>query len=211
MGALALLMGMPPKAWHVRVDSLPSDPGGGARALVIEATHPPRVRATTDGSNEFVLQAITSSATWPGRATYLVPAEQQLTWIEIGERCNSGCSCPTPDGAKIDVVSYTTTPTWKLEARSEPQETRLDPKSSIFHRVYFTASGPARLRVEVAGEPPRLSRYDGEFHVDWRPVTEDRTVTWTAIATLEGMCADAACKPPASAKMAIDKIVGERF
>ncbi|MBA3457634.1 MAG: hypothetical protein H0T42_31420 [Deltaproteobacteria bacterium] len=184
-----------------------------ARMYVVEASHEPHV-SMHSGSN-YENRRPLGVPTWPGKASYLIPAGAVIGRVFISEKCTGGSckTCKPPADAKVRIEAITPVGTWTLEARKSPtvQPTVMPPNTWTTYRVVVEASHHVRLRVESTGPAGTVSEYGYAHHIDFGIVQAVTTFTWSVIATIEQPCADLTkpCEPPADARISIEAIIPE--
>jgi hypothetical protein len=209
--ALATIATSGKKEWTLVVGTPQEGDSSTPRIITIEASHEPWVEAL--GPHQIILRPVESAPTWPGKATYLVPAKTTLGQIKIeGKAGCQGCQeCKPPDSAYVRVAATTKAATWKIDMKTPPLQTTLTPamKRGMIVQVRFVASHPPRAEA-VARSRVKPVVYDGDpnqFAVTWPAVEEEMTIEWILHAWIEGPCPDERpCPPPAGAQLLLGMV-----
>jgi len=181
---------------------VPQLDNGRATLLLVEASHPPRVRANGD-----VLDAWRqiSATSWE----FLVPAGATLDAVDLVGECIDrglcrGLDCEIPSPAFVRVASTTPVTTWKVEDREEHVADLWGEPHAYFKVEVETSQPTAKLDVGTGDGTVLIhQKIAGGWLVEVQRGSSG-IVAWSALATLTGLCPTLEpCAPPADAKVAI--------
>lgn len=163
------------------------------------------------------INPLTTPTTYPGKATYFVPAGEAGEF-EVDGLCGGCSKCEAPKDSFVRIISTKNIASWRLDASSPEHDVLLDPDKDM--RTTFTiiatggASGDPSFRLEgdqgyirdtVYGYVPSRMTF-------WRRPSRRTVATIKAYTSIEGPCpSEQPCQPPPEAKLAITSVVTEEI
>ncbi len=197
------------RRWVVR-EPLPSH--DKSRIVEVESSEYASLR--TGGHS---IQPLTTPKTYPGKATFFVPANAAGEF-EVDGICGGCSKCETPKNTFVRITSTKNIASWRLDASSAVHDVLLDPDKDMRTTFTITATGGA------SGDPSfRIEGDDGYIRdtvygyvpsrmTFWRRPSMRMVVTIKAYTSIEGPCpSEAPCQPPHEAKLAITNVVTEEL
>jgi hypothetical protein len=202
LAAFASIATSKSKGWRFAAD-VANDAPGKPRIAFVEASQEPSVRL----DNGELVKPLAGYYTgmWNGTARYLIPADRTLAEVWIGGGCGgclSGRGCEAPADAAIKLLSIKPVTTWRRTARLPP---RVETLGGDRTEILVVASHPIRFALTATGRDRYAFHRDAWIVIEWSGYPEGTTeTTWSLEVIMEGLCpTDAACEPPADAKLTI--------